>query len=235
MHRQRVHILVNGVAWLYSFRHSAGATFKLLHWLHNKSNLVRMVKTCRFDPDLAHWAITLNIKLNFNPQGTPQGRWNLTSEGRNFPNKQWRGANLIKCHLTKYQTSTPCMRGVSCTYRLTCSIVSFYCSERGKFRDVPRYDFNGRVTTDYPIILIDRWNDNSNELQKIRWAIRNKIAWPSKYQRKTLTCLKTCISPIRSVLSNVCFRESLVGGDYTLQFDKHFKDLTFNKARLHKE
>ena len=93
--------------WRYSFRYSRRAKFKPVHWLHNKSNLVKMVKTYRFDPDLAHWPITFSIKLRLNPHGTPQERWNLTLQGKKFPNKYWRGTNLTKYHLAKYQTSTP--------------------------------------------------------------------------------------------------------------------------------
>ena len=64
--------------YMYLFGYSARAKLELLHWLCNKSKPVRMVKTYRFDLDLAHMPIALNIKVTFNPHGTPQARWNLT-------------------------------------------------------------------------------------------------------------------------------------------------------------
>ena len=65
-----------------------------------------MFKTYRFNPDLSHWPMTWHIRLNFNPHGTLDERWNLILQGRHFPNKYWSGANLIKVHLAKNQSSS---------------------------------------------------------------------------------------------------------------------------------
>ena len=86
--------------WRYTFENLSRPKFKSLQLLQNTSKLERMVKTYRFDQDLAHLSITFRIKLNW------QKRLNLTLLGWHFPNKYRRGANLIKHHVAKYNMST---------------------------------------------------------------------------------------------------------------------------------
>ena len=85
----------------------------------NKSKWFRVLKIYRFNQNLTDWPITLNITLIYFSPGTLQGKWNLTLQGRHFPNKYWRSANLIKCHLPNTKWVPPLKRN----FRHCCKIV----------------------------------------------------------------------------------------------------------------